>query len=85
MHSVGVLDFSSNRKEREKIGLFSCTVVHLEDVPVNDRPARIFHHFFPVLQFGAFAIIPQGHFADGVGRSDSIVIAYRQLEGNALK
>ena len=74
------------RREREgkKERLKSRAQLYLEDMPMNDWPPRILNHFLPVLQFGAFAIITERNFANGIGCSDSVIITYRQFKGHAL-
>lgn len=66
-------------KKKEKINRF-----YLQDMPMNDRPTRILHHFLPVLQLWTLAIITKGNFANGVRSSDSVIITDGQFQSYAL-
>ena len=77
----------SNRNSNDNHQKFHTSIglTYLKCMPVNDWPARVLHHFPPVLKLSAFSIVPQGDPAYGVRCTYSIIIASYYFKVHALK
>ena len=53
---------------------------YLQDVPVDDRPPRVVHHFGPVLFLKLFPVVPEQNLSDGIRASNPVVVEDSQLE-----
>ena len=58
--------------------------LNLEDMPMNDGPAWIVYHLPPVFGLGPLPSVSQDDATDRVAATDSVVVAYRQLQVYSL-
>ena len=54
-------------------------------MPMDYGPAWVFYHLLPMLQLQALAVVAQQHFADGIGRTDSVIVSHDQLQVDPLQ